>query len=146
MRVLVTGGAGFIGSQLADRLVAAGHEVTVLDNEATGRSEHVPPQARYLRGDVSRRDDVAAAFAGEPTVTPLPPTEQGEGLAYARNGRSVLTSTEGRGAPVHRVVLGAPARTADEEERSSRTPLLLGAGAVVLLALGLVARRRATHR
>ena len=49
-------------------------------------------------------DDVAGAFAGQPTVTPLPPTEQGEGLAYAPDGRSVLVSTEGAGSEVHRVV------------------------------------------
>ena len=49
-------------------------------------------------------DDLAAAFEGEPTVTPLPPTEQGEGLAYAPDGRSVLLSTEGVSSPVHRVV------------------------------------------
>ena len=41
MNILVTGGAGFIGSHLADRLVASGHRVVVLDNEATGRRENV---------------------------------------------------------------------------------------------------------
>ena len=54
-------------------------------------------------------DDVAAAFAAEPTVTPLPPTSQGEGVAYSRDGRSILTSTEGDGAPVHRLVARSPA-------------------------------------
>src|SRR5262245_54039796 len=64
MNVLVTGGAGFIGSHLAERLVRAGHRVTVLDNEATGRRENVPRSARYLKGDVARPEDVAPAFAG----------------------------------------------------------------------------------
>ena len=41
MKVLVTGGAGFIGSHLVDRLVEDGHEVVVLDNFATGRSENL---------------------------------------------------------------------------------------------------------
>ena len=49
-------------------------------------------------------DDVAAAFDGEPTVTALPPTEQGEGLAYAADGGSLLLSTEGAGSQVYRVV------------------------------------------
>jgi UDP-glucose 4-epimerase len=64
MNVLVTGGAGFIGSHLAERLVGAGHRVVVLDSEVTGRRENVPPAARYLRGDVSRPEDLEAAFAG----------------------------------------------------------------------------------
>ena len=41
MRILITGGAGFIGSHLTDRLVADGHEITVLDNLATGRKENL---------------------------------------------------------------------------------------------------------
>ena len=54
-------------------------------------------------------DDVAGAFAGEPVVTPLPPTEQGEGLAYTADGTAVLVSSEGVGAPVHRLVRSRPA-------------------------------------
>src|SRR5262245_49656995 len=64
MKVLVTGGAGFIGSHIADRLVGAGHEVVVLDNEATGRRENTPAAARYLKGDVASPDDLEPAFAG----------------------------------------------------------------------------------
>lgn len=45
MNVVVTGGAGFIGSHLADALIAAGHEVHVIDNLATGASEHLPSHA-----------------------------------------------------------------------------------------------------
>ena len=41
MRILVTGGAGFIGSHLTDRLVAEGHQITILDNLATGRIENL---------------------------------------------------------------------------------------------------------
>jgi UDP-glucose 4-epimerase len=41
MRILITGGAGFIGSHLTDRLVADGHEITILDNLATGRKENL---------------------------------------------------------------------------------------------------------
>ena len=63
MKVLVTGGAGFIGSHLADRLVAEGHDVVVLDNESTGRRENVPREARFIKGDVSRVEDLDEAFA-----------------------------------------------------------------------------------
>lgn len=41
MRILVTGGAGFIGSHLCERLVAEGHEVICLDNFFTGRRENI---------------------------------------------------------------------------------------------------------
>ena len=41
MRILITGGAGFIGSHLTDRLVADGHEITILDNLATGNKENL---------------------------------------------------------------------------------------------------------
>src|SRR5688572_19109955 len=43
MKVLITGGAGFIGSHLADRLLAAGAEVCVIDNYATGRRDNLAP-------------------------------------------------------------------------------------------------------
>jgi len=64
MRVLVTGGAGFIGSHLVDRLLADGHEVVVIDNLATGLRENVPATARFVLGDVSQLEDVERAFAG----------------------------------------------------------------------------------
>lgn len=64
MNVLVTGGAGFIGSHLVARLVSFGHRVIVIDNEATGRREHVPAGAEFVRGDVSRADELEPLFAG----------------------------------------------------------------------------------
>ena len=44
MKVLITGGAGFIGSHLADRLLGRGDEVCVIDNYATGRRDNLTPQ------------------------------------------------------------------------------------------------------
>lgn len=62
MKVLVTGGAGFIGSHLADGLVRRGHRVIVVDNEATGQRENVPASADYVRGDVASFPDLERAF------------------------------------------------------------------------------------
>lgn len=53
MRVLVTGGAGFIGSHIVDAFVARGDDVTVFDNLSTGRREFVNPQARFVEGDLT---------------------------------------------------------------------------------------------
>ena len=64
-RVLVTGGAGFIGSHLADRLLAEGFAVTVLDNLATGVRERVPADATFVEGDVADRVVVDEVFARE---------------------------------------------------------------------------------
>jgi UDP-glucose 4-epimerase len=52
MRVVVTGGAGFIGSNLVDALLARGDEVTVVDNLATGKRENLSPDARLLEVDI----------------------------------------------------------------------------------------------
>jgi len=52
MRILVTGGAGFIGSQVADRFLEAGHEVAVFDDLSTGFREFVNPKARFFEADL----------------------------------------------------------------------------------------------
>jgi UDP-glucose 4-epimerase len=62
MRILVTGGAGFIGSHIVDACVAAGHEVTVIDDLSTGHRENVNPAARFLPLDI-RSDGVDRLFA-----------------------------------------------------------------------------------
>jgi UDP-glucose 4-epimerase len=55
MKVLITGGGGFIGSHLADRLLAAGHDVAVIDNYQTGRRDNLTPQAKLtiLEGTIA---------------------------------------------------------------------------------------------
>jgi UDP-glucose 4-epimerase len=62
MNVLVTGGAGFIGSHLTEGILAAGHRVVVVDNESTGKRENVPHGAAYFRGDVAKLEDLENAF------------------------------------------------------------------------------------
>ena len=56
MKVMVTGGAGFIGSHLAHRLLQKGHGVVIVDNLSSGRKENVPSGAHFLYADVSRPD------------------------------------------------------------------------------------------
>jgi UDP-glucose 4-epimerase len=63
-RVLVTGGAGFIGSHMVDRLLSEGYQPVVLDNLSTGRREDVNPAAEFHQGDVCNPADLAPIFAG----------------------------------------------------------------------------------
>jgi UDP-glucose 4-epimerase len=63
-KVLVTGGAGFIGSHLCEGLIARGLEVRVLDNLSYGRREWVPPAAEFLEGDIRDPDTCRRAAAG----------------------------------------------------------------------------------
>jgi UDP-glucose 4-epimerase len=52
LRVLVTGGAGFIGSHVADLLLARGHEVAVVDDLSSGKRQNIPETARYYQIDI----------------------------------------------------------------------------------------------
>ena len=63
-KVLVTGGAGFIGSHLCEGLIARGLEVRVLDNLSYGRRDWVPPAAEFLEGDIRDPDACRRATAG----------------------------------------------------------------------------------
>jgi len=56
MRVLVTGGAGFIGSNLVDKLISDGHEVIVFDDLSTGREENINSKAKLFRFDISKEE------------------------------------------------------------------------------------------
>ena len=62
MKILVTGGAGFIGSHVVDAYVSAGHDVAVLDNFSTGRDDNVNPDAQVHRVDVRDLDRVQTAI------------------------------------------------------------------------------------
>ena len=68
MHVLVTGGAGFIGSNLAQALVEGGHSTRVLDDLSTGFLENVPAEAELIEGDVADPETVAKAVAGAEVV------------------------------------------------------------------------------
>src|SRR5687768_8234626 len=63
-RVLVTGGAGFIGSHVADALLARGHEVCVLDDLSGGFRENVPGGAEFVHGSVADAAVVERVFSG----------------------------------------------------------------------------------
>jgi len=62
MRVLVTGGAGYVGSVVSDELLKSGHEVTVLDNLQQGHERAVLRGARFVKGDVCKPTHLARLF------------------------------------------------------------------------------------
>jgi len=65
MKYLITGGAGFIGTNLAKRLLAEGHDVIILDNYAGGRKEErIQEGATYIEGDIRNRADLDKAMEG----------------------------------------------------------------------------------
>jgi UDP-glucose 4-epimerase len=53
MKILVTGGAGFIGSQVADAFIGEGHEVFILDNLSTGFEKNINPKAHFIKSDIT---------------------------------------------------------------------------------------------
>lgn len=63
MKIMVTGGAGFIGSNIVDRFVAEGHEVAIFDNLATGRRENINPKATFYEADITDSEAVNEVFA-----------------------------------------------------------------------------------
>jgi nucleoside-diphosphate-sugar epimerase len=71
MRCLVTGGAGFIGSHLTDRLINDGHDVTVLDNLATGLEsnlENVRSKIKFINGDLRNLETVREAVDAQDVI------------------------------------------------------------------------------
>jgi UDP-glucose 4-epimerase len=60
--ILVTGGAGYIGSVTAERLLERGYQVLILDNLSRGHADAVPPQAKLIRGDTSDESLLANLF------------------------------------------------------------------------------------
>jgi len=64
MKIIVTGGAGFIGSHLVDRLIKGGHKVIVIDNLSTGKKENLNPKAKFYKADI-RSPKISQIFKKE---------------------------------------------------------------------------------
>ena len=64
MKLLVTGGAGFIGSNLTDELVRLGHEVLIIDNLSLGKKEYLNPRAKFFKKDIRDYKSISPVFKG----------------------------------------------------------------------------------
>jgi UDP-glucose 4-epimerase len=65
MKILVTGGAGFIGSHVVDRYISEGHEVAVVDNLSTGFRENLNPKAKFYEADICNAKGIEEIFQRE---------------------------------------------------------------------------------
>lgn len=63
MKILITGGAGYIGSHVVYALIERGHEVVVFDNLSAGHAQAIHPDALFIRGDLMNLDETRAVFA-----------------------------------------------------------------------------------
>ncbi len=63
-KILVTGGAGFIGSHLVDALIKRGSKVIVIDNLSLGKQKNVNPQAEFYKSDIRNFDEISPLFEG----------------------------------------------------------------------------------
>ena len=68
MKILVTGGAGFIGSNIVDVLIEQGHEVSVVDNLSTGNKQNLNPQAKFFQADITDPEVVHVFEQSRPEI------------------------------------------------------------------------------
>ncbi|MFQ5962825.1 MAG: NAD-dependent epimerase/dehydratase family protein [Candidatus Scalinduaceae bacterium] len=65
MKILVTGGAGFIASNLVDKLISLGHDVVIVDNLSTGKTENINPRATFYKEDICNAKGLEKIFSKE---------------------------------------------------------------------------------
>src|SRR3989304_4247543 len=63
MRLLITGGAGFIGSHIQDKLLELGHEVSIVDNLRSGKKSNLNPKSQFFEVDIRNVDKLNEVFA-----------------------------------------------------------------------------------
>ncbi len=118
MIALVTGGAGFIGSHLADALLAAGHTVRVLDDLSTGAVANLDPRCDLIQGDVADEATVARAMDGVDGVFHL------AAIASVQRGNEAWGLT-------HRVNQSGTIAVLDRARANGRVPVVYASSAAI---------------
>ncbi len=65
MKILITGGAGFIASHVADAYIELGHEVVIVDNLSTGNLKNLNPRAKFIEADITDKEKIQAIIRAE---------------------------------------------------------------------------------
>lgn len=130
MKYLITGGAGFIGSNLARFILEKGHEVVILDNFATGKRENlaeIRDRITLIEGDIRDRNLVDGAMDGctavfhEGALGSVPRSVENPVLSHDVNVNGTLTVLESaRGAGVRRIVFAASSSAYGEQPASPK--------------------------
>lgn len=138
MRVMITGGAGFIGSHLTEAMLADGHEVVVIDDFTTGFRDHVPDGVSMIEGTVSDMDSVRGAMEGVEVVlhhaaarAVARSVEDPVATDQVNTGGTLNVLMAAKNAGVHRVVCAssssvyggvAPLPTTEDAELMPKSP------------------------
>ncbi len=126
MKILVTGGAGYIGSVVVEELISKGESVVVFDNLSQGHREAVHPKAQFVEGDLSNREQIDAVLTQhrpDAVMHFASKTLVGESMQNpffylgdnVTNGLNLFQSTVDHG--VKRVILSSTANLFDQPER-----------------------------
>jgi UDP-glucose 4-epimerase len=132
MKALVTGGAGFIGSHIAERLVRAGHSVRVLDNFSAGKRTNLVPDVEVVEGDIRDARLLSVATAGcevvfhEAALVSVPYSVEHPVETHEINIRGTLNVLEtARAAGVRRVVFASSAAVYGDDPALPKTETML---------------------
>src|SRR5437660_32094 len=126
MRVIVTGGAGYIGATTVQSLLESGHDVVVYDNLAKGHANAVPDSARLVQGEVADRERLDRLFREhrpEAVLHFAAWIEAGESMKvperyFRNNSASTLTLLEAMlGAGVNKFIFSSTAALYGEPQR-----------------------------
>lgn len=130
-KYLVTGGAGFIGSNIVEELVARGEDVVVLDDLSTGKRENIEPwldRIKFVRGDIRKREDVQEAIAGvdyvlhQAALASVPRSIENPELVNEVNVAGTITLLEeARRAGVKRFIYAASSSAYGDTETLPKT-------------------------
>ena len=94
-KILITGGAGFIGSHIARRLKETGYDVTIVDNLTTGDESNIPGNVDFIRGDISKQKFISSITGkGFSAVLHLAAQSSGE-ISHARPEHDLKVNTLG---------------------------------------------------